>query len=83
MFESLRGKAMRMQVLGILVAGLALAVPGTAAALQGCSTEDCTYIGIFNNYPGHCGPHDTDCYCFAEAGGEQEQASCDGEIETL
>jgi hypothetical protein len=64
-------------VAAVLLATLALALPGGAYAL-GCRTADCTYHGWLGDYPGHCGPHDTECYCFCDEDPEyhQQQDAC-------
>jgi hypothetical protein len=74
------GRWVYLQALSLLIAVFAFAIPGTALAVQ-CSDDNCTYYGWFGTYPGHCGPHDQDCYCFAnEGGGEQPQEACISEV---
>ena len=72
-------RSLPLFVSALFLAILALALPDTATARDGCSSGPCTYQGWTGSYPGHCGPFDDHCHCFDNEDPEtyhQEQSAC-------
>lgn len=72
-------RSLPLFILALFLAILALALPGKVSARSACSSNPCTYNGWLGNYPGTCGPHGSECYCFENTDPDnyhQLQAAC-------